>query len=70
MAAPRVSSFKVLRALSQHRRHLHITGVNSAPAVTSSEKASSLWLSKTTEDLAGECRRRGLKAVGDKSEVG
>lgn len=77
MAAPRSTSLRALRALSQHhtpattlycRRRLHITGAFSAQPVDGSDKAAS-YASRTEADLKSECQRRGLRSIGSKSEV-
>ncbi|OJJ44733.1 hypothetical protein ASPZODRAFT_153620 [Penicilliopsis zonata CBS 506.65] len=75
MAAPRSSSLRALRLLSQHhhatsavRRGLHITGVNSAQPANPADKAS-LYASRTLSDLKAECQRRSLRIIGSKSDL-
>lgn len=77
MAAPRSTSLRALRALSQHhspattqycRRRLHITGAFSAQPVDGSDKLAA-YSSRTEADLKSECQRRGLRTVGSKSEL-
>ncbi|PWY86209.1 hypothetical protein BO70DRAFT_378841 [Aspergillus heteromorphus CBS 117.55] len=75
MAAPRSSSLRALRVLSQHtrttpsvRRGLHITGANSAQTANASERAS-LYATRTLNDLKGECQKRALRSSGTQSEL-
>jgi SAP domain len=77
MAAPRSTSLRALRTLSQHhtpattlycRRRLHITGAFSAQPVDGSDKAAA-YGSRTLADLKNECQRRGLRTAGSKPEV-
>lgn len=75
MAAPRSSSLRALRLLSQQhtatpsiRRGLHITGANSAQPANVSDKTS-LYSARSLPDLKGECQRRSLRANGSHSEV-
>lgn len=72
MAAPRSTSLRALRRLSQQapiaRRGLHITGVQSAQPANPADKAS-LYAARTLPDLKQECQRRSLGAAGSKSEV-
>ncbi|KAL1968813.1 hypothetical protein VTN77DRAFT_1174 [Rasamsonia byssochlamydoides] len=77
MAAPRSTSLRALRALSQQspsattlycRRRLHITGAFSAQPANGSDKAT-LYASRTIEDLKLECERRALTTLGTKSEL-
>lgn len=77
MAAPRSTSLRALRAVSQHhtpatthycRRRLHITGAFSAQPVDGSDKAAS-YASRAEADLKNECKRRGLRTGGSKAEV-
>lgn len=73
MAAPRSSSLRALRLLSQQhatpaRRGLHITGVQSAQPANPADKAS-LYAARSLPDLKLECQRRSLRAAGSKSEV-
>lgn len=73
MAAPRSSSLRALRQLSnQHaavpRRALHITGVQSAQPANPADKAS-LYAARTLPDLKLECQRRSIRTAGSKSEL-
>ncbi|KAK2873234.1 hypothetical protein FQN49_002507 [Arthroderma sp. PD_2] len=69
MAAPRSSSLKALRSLSQQpRRSLHITGAYSAQVATGPDVAT-LYLSRSIADLREECQKRNLGAAGSKSEL-
>ncbi|KAJ5368292.1 uncharacterized protein N7496_008052 [Penicillium cataractarum] len=75
MAAPRSTSLRALRQLSQQptaapiaRRGLHITGVQSAQPANPADKAS-LYAARTLPDLKQECQRRSLRAAGSKSEL-
>jgi hypothetical protein len=77
MAAPRSTSLRALRALSQHhtpattlycRRRLHITGAFSAQPVEGSDKAAS-YAARSVADLKNECQRRGLRTGGSKTEL-
>lgn len=69
MAAPRSTSLKALRSLSQQPcRSLHITGAYSAQVATGPD-ASTLYHSRTLADLRAECQKRNLGASGSKSEV-
>lgn len=71
MAAPRASSLRALRQISQHsapRRCLHITGVQSAQPAGSSDKTS-LYAARSLPDLKQECSRRSIRVAGSKSEV-
>ncbi|KAM5435744.1 hypothetical protein MferCBS31731_006193 [Microsporum ferrugineum] len=69
MAAPRSSSLKALRSLSQQpRRSLHITGAYSAQVATGPD-VSTLYHSRTLADLRAECQKRNLGASGTKSEL-
>jgi hypothetical protein len=74
MAAPRTSSFKILRNLQKAsssvpaKRSLHITGVNSSPRpVDFSQKHSYAPLSIQT--LRSECSKRSLTPSGTKHEL-
>ncbi|EED23760.1 conserved hypothetical protein [Talaromyces stipitatus ATCC 10500] len=77
MTAPRSTSLRALRALSQHqtpattlycRRRLHITGAFSAQPVEGTDKAAA-YAARTLADLKNECHRRGLRTGGSKSEL-
>lgn len=74
MAAPRSTSLRALRQLSQQpiaapaRRGLHITGVQSAQPANPADKAS-LYAARSLPDLKTECQRRSLRAAGSKSEL-
>jgi hypothetical protein len=77
MAAPRSTSLRALRALSQQhtpattlycRRRLHITGAFSAQPVEGPDKAASNS-SRSVTDLKSECQRRGILSGGSKAEV-
>ncbi|OAL70697.1 hypothetical protein A7D00_5025 [Trichophyton violaceum] len=69
MAAPRSTSLKALRSLSQQPcRSLHITGAYSAQVATGPD-ASTLYHSRTLADLRAECQKRNLGASGSKSEL-
>ena len=74
MAAPRTSSFKILRNLQKAsssvpaKRSLHITGVNSSPRpVEFSQKHSYAPLSIQT--LRSECSKRSLTQSGTEHEL-
>ncbi|RMZ81004.1 hypothetical protein DV738_g2491, partial [Chaetothyriales sp. CBS 135597] len=74
MAAPRASSFKVLRNLQKvspsvpAKRELHITGVHAAPTRIdpTHKKTYTPW---SLQDLRGECSKRSLSASGTKHEL-
>ncbi|KAF9887877.1 hypothetical protein FE257_009537 [Aspergillus nanangensis] len=75
MAAPRSTSLRALRLLSQHqtptpaiRRGLHITGVNSAQPANVSDRTS-LYSTRTLADLKLECQKRSLGANGTQPEL-
>ncbi|KAJ5673903.1 hypothetical protein N7462_009342 [Penicillium macrosclerotiorum] len=75
MAAPRSSSLRALRHLTQQpiaapmtRRGLHITGVQSAQPANPADKAS-LYAARTLPELKSECQRRSIRAAGSKSEL-
>lgn len=75
MAAPRSSSLRALRILSQQnpatpcpRRNLHITGAQSAQPANVADRTS-LYSAQTVPDLKQECQRRSLRAVGSKNEL-
>ena len=75
MAAPRSTSLRALRVLSQQhtatpcvRRSLHITGVNSAQPVNVPDRTS-LYATRSLADLQRECHKRKLGASGNQSEV-
>ncbi|KAJ5610357.1 hypothetical protein N7510_007076 [Penicillium lagena] len=79
MAAPRSSSLRALRVLSQQhstttaaaapaRRNLHITGVHSAQPANPADKAS-LYSARSVPDLKLECQRRSLRSAGSQSEL-
>ncbi|PYI34903.1 hypothetical protein BP00DRAFT_422836 [Aspergillus indologenus CBS 114.80] len=76
MAAPRSTSLRALRLLSQHhattlpcaRRGLHITGVHSAQPANVSDRAS-LYSSRTIADLKSECQKRSLRSSGTQAEL-
>lgn len=75
MAAPRSTSLRALRVLSQQhattpclRRGLHITGVNSAQPVNVSDRTS-LYATRSLADLQRECSQRKLGASGSQNEV-
>lgn len=76
MAAPRSTSLRALRILSQQhtaapniRRGLHITGANSAQPINSSADRTTLFSSLNLADLKRECRKRSLHADGAKPEL-
>ena len=75
MAAPRSTSLRALRILSQQhsatpslRRGLHITGVNSAQPANVADRAS-LYTAQSVPELKQECQKRSLRAIGSKTEV-
>lgn len=75
MAAPRSTSLRALRTLSQQhsatpslRRGLHITGVNSAQPANVADRAS-LYTAQSVPELKQECQKRSLRAIGSKTEV-
>lgn len=79
MAAPRSTSVRALRTLSQQhtpvlssmapfRRSLHITGAQSAQPLTSSD-VTSTYRARSIGDLKNECERRNLRSIGNKAEV-
>lgn len=75
MAAPRSTSLRALRLLSQQhaatpsiRRGLHITGANSAQPANVSDK-STLYAARSLPDLKSECQRRSLRANGSHPEL-
>jgi len=77
MAAPRSTSLRALRALSQQhatapsssfRRSLHITGAFSAQPANPADKTS-LYAARSLADLKAECQRRSLRTTGSKNEV-
>lgn len=75
MAAPRSTSLRALRLLSQqhtfspsYRRGLHITGAQSAQPANVSDKAT-LYSTRNLADLKIECQKRSLGATGTQAEV-
>ncbi|KAL4964783.1 uncharacterized protein BDV14DRAFT_200595 [Aspergillus stella-maris] len=76
MAAPRETSLRALRLLSQqhafspiYRRGLHITGAHSAqPAKNVSNKAT-MYSTRSIADLKNECQSRKLRATGTQAEL-
>lgn len=77
MAAPRSTSLRALRALSQQhatapsssfRRSLHITGAFSAQPANPADKTS-LYAARSLADLKAECQRRSLRTTGSKNEL-
>lgn len=73
MAAPRSTSLRALRALSQlHsaplRRSLHITGAQSAQPANAADKTT-LYATRTLADLKAECQKRRIGSAGSKDEV-
>ncbi|KAJ5238521.1 hypothetical protein N7468_003140 [Penicillium chermesinum] len=71
MAAPRSTSLRALRQVTQHsapRRCLHITGVQSAQPLNSGDKAS-LYAARSLPELKQECQRRSIRVAGSKSEL-
>lgn len=75
MAAPRCTSLRALRVLSQQhsaspclRRNLHITGAHSAQPANAADK-STLYQALSVGELKQECRKRSLRAAGGKPEV-
>lgn len=75
MAAPRSTSLRALRMLSQQhtttpcvRRSLHITGANSAQPVNVTDKAS-FYATRTLADLKLECKKRSIASNGTQAEV-
>ncbi|KAH1652297.1 hypothetical protein KXX59_006401 [Aspergillus fumigatus] len=75
MAAPRSTSLRALRMLSQQhtttpcvRRSLHITGANSAQPVNVTDKAS-FYATRTLADLKLECKKRSIASNGTQAEL-
>ncbi|GFF25209.1 hypothetical protein IFM58399_00947 [Aspergillus lentulus] len=75
MAAPRSTSLRALRVLSQQhtttpcvRRSLHITGANSAQPVNVTDKAS-FYATRTLADLKLECKKRSIASNGTQAEL-
>ncbi|RDW57021.1 uncharacterized protein DSM5745_11594 [Aspergillus mulundensis] len=75
MAAPRSTSLRALRLLSQqhtfspaYRRGLHITGAHSAQPANVSDK-STLYSTRNLADLKSECQKRSLRATGTHAEL-
>ncbi|KAL4921222.1 hypothetical protein BDW62DRAFT_141689 [Aspergillus aurantiobrunneus] len=75
MAAPRSTSLRALRLLSQqhtlspsYRRSLHITGAQSAQPANISDKAT-LYSTRSLADLKSECQRRSLGSTGTQAEL-
>lgn len=75
MAAPRSTSLRALRVLSQQhtttpcvRRSLHITGAHSAQPVNVTDKAS-FYATRTLADLKLECQKRSIGSNGTQAEV-
>ncbi|KKK14674.1 hypothetical protein P175DRAFT_0446472 [Aspergillus ochraceoroseus IBT 24754] len=75
MAAPRSTSLRALRLLSQQhraspslRRGLHITGANSAQPARVSDKVT-LWSTRSLADLKSECQKRSLGSTGTQAEL-
>lgn len=75
MAAPRCTSLRALRVLTQQhlaspclRRNLHITGAHSAQPANPADK-STLYQTLNVGELKQECRKRSLRAAGGKPEV-
>ncbi|KAL4785747.1 hypothetical protein BJX76DRAFT_159661 [Aspergillus varians] len=75
MAAPRSTSLRALRLLSQqhtlspsYRRSLHITGAHSAQPANVSDKAT-LYSTRSLADLKSECQKRSLGASGTQAEL-
>ncbi|KAL4809046.1 hypothetical protein BDV18DRAFT_157983 [Aspergillus unguis] len=75
MAAPRSTSLRALRLLSQqhtlspaYRRSLHITGVHSAQPANVSDKAT-LYSTRNLADLKSECQKRSLRNTGTHAEL-
>ncbi|KAL4755245.1 hypothetical protein BDW72DRAFT_56439 [Aspergillus terricola var. indicus] len=75
MAAPRSTSLRALRLLSQqhtfspaYRRGLHITGAHSAQPANVSDKAT-LYSTRNLADLKSECQKRSLRATGTHAEL-
>ncbi|KMU72337.1 hypothetical protein CISG_02985 [Coccidioides immitis RMSCC 3703] len=82
MAAPRSTSLRALRLLSQQnssapastlasmapfRRFLHITGAYSAQPASGPD-VTSIYRARSVADLRAECERRNLRAGGSKAE--
>ncbi|RMZ89418.1 hypothetical protein DV736_g3359, partial [Chaetothyriales sp. CBS 134916] len=74
MAAPRASSFKVLRNLQKAspslsvRRELHITGGHASPSrIDPTNKTT--YTPWSLQDLRGECSKRSLSPSGTKHEL-
>lgn len=74
MAAPRASSFKVLRNLQRvsnstpAKRSLHMTGVREAPQQIETGHKT-IYTSWGFQDLRNECQKRTLTATGNKHEL-
>ncbi|KAJ9297918.1 hypothetical protein DTO271G3_4139 [Paecilomyces variotii] len=73
MAAPRSTSLRALRALSQLqsaplRRSLHITGAQSAQPANPADKTT-LYATRTLADLKAECQKRRIGSAGSKDEL-
>ncbi|EAS33117.3 uncharacterized protein CIMG_04141 [Coccidioides immitis RS] len=83
MAAPRSTSLRALRLLSQQnssapastlasmapfRRFLHITGAYSAQPASGPD-VTSIYRARSVADLRAECERRNLRAGGSKAEL-
>lgn len=74
MAAPRTSSFKVLRNLQKAsssipaKRSLHITGVHASPAALDPGHKNA-YLPLSLQDLRNECRKRSLMPTGTRHEL-
>ncbi|KAE8353921.1 hypothetical protein BDV28DRAFT_132209 [Aspergillus coremiiformis] len=75
MAAPRSTSLRALRILSQQhtatpylRRNLHITGANSAPPANVSDRTS-LYATRSLADLQRECQKRKLGSSDNQNEL-
>lgn len=75
MAAPRSTSLRALRVLSQQhtatpylRRGLHITGAHSAQPANVTDRTS-LYATRSLADLQKECQKRHLGISGSQSEL-
>lgn len=69
MAAPRTTSVRALRTLSQQSRQLHMTGPATFPSPLLTSERPALNLPRDIAGLRAECLKRKLPATGSKSEV-
>ncbi|KAI1975765.1 hypothetical protein LOZ53_004604 [Ophidiomyces ophidiicola] len=77
MAAPRSTSLRALRILSQQhspapssvlRRSLHMTGVYSAQPASGPD-VTSIYRARSVADLKAECEKRNIRTGGSKAEL-